>query len=558
MMNLKKNVLTHESDSIFFGILVLLLIGSITSVYSQNFGEAEVSSEFTEDAKTTSIIIQYPLDNTTLQRSTDSSGNINIVGTYSGNPSSIEARFNVGAWQVIDTNPSKGKFSGTLMNQEVGQGLLEVRFENLPRLIFSVNNIGMGDVFVVVGQSNVTGAAINFQTPNSTNQYVSTEFSTENQYFETEFSTVSLSPIWRIHQDYSVFPLVANYIIQNEGVPVGFIKTGIASSTIDLWTKNNKGFRGMIQTIDEATNGTMNISAILFFQGENNTFYVPSLPFGNYNDYKIKLAEFNSNSLNNTQAKKILIGQIGQIFDGTRCCIDEIRQAQQESWNDYKIGSGPVTYDIGPHDDGIHFMADRELQVLAERWWVSIAHNLYETENVRGPQIQNIELVTSKYLILTFDKDVLIADWNGNVGLKAKGFKISNGDHWLNDSNIVKTTVNKNEVRIILNEPISTYATLSYASGNLGNGEYTIRDASKYGLPAEPIFSYMFFYDNQNFMETYLPSPLQQLKDGIPQTHVICKNWFVLTKNISGDSVVCVTPQTQEKLLEYGWIDLEN
>ena len=81
MMNLKKNILTHESDSIFFGILVLLLIGSITSVYSQNFGEAEVSSEFTEDAKTTSIIIQYPLDNTTLQRSTDSSGNINIVGT---------------------------------------------------------------------------------------------------------------------------------------------------------------------------------------------------------------------------------------------------------------------------------------------------------------------------------------------------------------------------------------------------------------------------------------------------------------------------------------------
>ena len=59
-------------------------------------------------------------------------------------------------------------------------------------------------------------------------------------------------------------------------------------------------------------------------------------------------------------------------------------------------------------------------------------------------------------------------------------------------------------------------------------------------------------------METHLPSPLQQLKDGIPQTHVTCKNWFVLTKNISGDSVVCVTPQTQEKLLEHGWIDLEN
>ena len=241
------------------------------------------------------------------------------------------------------------------------------------------------------------------------------------------------------------------------------------------------------------------------------------------------------------------------MFDYDSRGIDDIRQAQQESWDDYKIGFGPVTYDIGPHDDGVHFTTDKELQVLAERWWVSIAHNIYEKENARGPQIQNIELAAPNSLILTFDKDVSIADWKGEISQKAKGFKIRNGDRLLDDSNIIKTNIDKNKVEIILNESISMYATLSYASGNLGKGEHIIRDSSKYELPAEPIFLYMLFYDNQNFGKTNIPSPLKQLNDGIPQTHVTCKNWLVLIKNMSRDSVACVTPQTQEKLLERAW-----
>ena len=441
-------------------------------------------SAFAEDIKTPSISIQYPLNNAILQRSTESSGNIPIVGTYFGNPSSIEARFNAGAWQIIDTNPSKKEFSGTLTNQKVGQGLLEIRFENASHTIFYVNNVGIGDVFVIAGQSNAAGAANKLQSLDPTNPY---------------FSTAFLKHTWYIYDSWSVFTLVANYIIQNEEIPVGFIETAVNSSDIDFWTENNEGFREMIQSIHEATNGSMNISGVLFFQGESNSRYTSSLPFGNYNDYKIKLANFTSNSLNNTQAKKILVGQIGQVFDYDSRGIDDIRQAQQESWDDYKIGFGPVTYDIGPHDDGVHFTTDKELQVLAERWWVSIAHNIYEKENARGPQIQNIELAAPNSLILTFDKDVSIADWKGEISQKAKGFKIRNGDRLLDDSNIIKTNIDKNKVEIILNESISMYATLSYASGNLGKGEHIIRDSSKYELPAEPIFLYMLFYDNQNF-----------------------------------------------------------
>jgi len=58
-------------------------------------------------------------------------------------------------------------------------------------------------------------------------------------------------------------------------------------------------------------------------------------------------------------------------------------------------------------------------------------------------------------------------------------------------------------------------------------------------------------------MKSHIPTPLQQLKDDIPQTHVICKNWLVPIKNISKDVVTCVTPSTFEKLIERNWVNID-
>jgi len=55
---------------------------------------------------------------------------------------------------AIDTSPSGWTFSGTLLSQNQGQGTLIVRHSNDTSLSWSVDNVGIGDIFIISGQSN--------------------------------------------------------------------------------------------------------------------------------------------------------------------------------------------------------------------------------------------------------------------------------------------------------------------------------------------------------------------------------------------------------------------
>ena len=71
----------------------------------------------------------------------------------------MEARFNGGAWADIDTTDVDGAFSGTLADQAEGQGSVEVRRKNDATSAASVAYVGVGDIFVIGGQSNAEGYA---------------------------------------------------------------------------------------------------------------------------------------------------------------------------------------------------------------------------------------------------------------------------------------------------------------------------------------------------------------------------------------------------------------
>jgi len=55
----------------------------------------------------------------------------------------------------------------------------------------------------------------------------------------------------------------------------------------------------------------------------------------------------------------------------------------------------------------------------------------------------------------------------------------------------------------------------------------------------------------QNYSLTL--SPLMQLKRGVLPEFVACSDGFILVKKISENSVACVRPQTEQKLVERGW-----
>lgn len=162
---------------------------------------------------------------------TTNTGNIAITGTYSGStvPSSIEARWNGGAWTVIDAAPTGGAFSGTLSGLTSGNGTLEVRYSNATTVTDSVDNVAIGAKFLFWGQSNFSGRANNAQTYSGTAGYFHKYTVTNNlwQQGADPFDTDTASG--------SLFPLLANYLVAQIGVPVAFIGVAAGSTALSQW-----------------------------------------------------------------------------------------------------------------------------------------------------------------------------------------------------------------------------------------------------------------------------------------------------------------------------------
>ena len=108
------------------------------------------------------ISITSPKTYQTYQRDENGQADISMSGTYTGTPTAIEAQFNGGGWSTIDASPSGGSFSGAFSSQS-GQGTLKVHFTNDHAVTASVTSVGIGDVFLVAGQSSASGRGINSQ-----------------------------------------------------------------------------------------------------------------------------------------------------------------------------------------------------------------------------------------------------------------------------------------------------------------------------------------------------------------------------------------------------------
>ncbi|MGR3809671.1 NPCBM/NEW2 domain-containing protein [Jiulongibacter sp. NS-SX5] len=113
--------------------------------------------------------IDLPINKSVFQRNSAGQATINIAGSYSTKViSSVQARlvtpgtstpisgFN---WTIIDDNPVKGNYYGQLTNVPQGWYTLEVRTVKSGTVISSssISRVGVGDVFLIFGQSNAQG-----------------------------------------------------------------------------------------------------------------------------------------------------------------------------------------------------------------------------------------------------------------------------------------------------------------------------------------------------------------------------------------------------------------
>lgn len=434
------------------------------------------------------IEVAYPKDFTLIQRDTATMGEITIAGMATSGITTLEASY-AGAPFVEFASGVNGLFEGTLA-APVGAGDLIVRDADDPLDEFFVGTVGVGDLFVVAGQSNALGRGFTLNSVTTFSQ-IASMYRTDDQWGE-------LADPAHVGAQGSVWPILADYIIDSQAVPVGFITTAVGGSLIDTWRQGGANHLNMMQQVSEATYGSMKVKAMLFLQGASDMRQDQGA-MGEYSSYRLDLESAAEQFLLATQhAEVVVVGQ-SNIFKhptSNRQTVDAIRTAQQDCWEEVAgIVAGPVTYDVGLAD-GAHFRTDSQIGAVAARWWAAIRSSVYGNGAERGPRLQSVELVESpegrtnilRFTFAASTNRLQVKDYRGVEGAFA-GIRVEDGQVTLTASNIVRLALSGTELSIKFDTTLTANALVSYGSYDDGLAVPVLRDTSSFELPVETFSS---------------------------------------------------------------------
>jgi len=214
------------------------------------------------------------------QRNGSNQASVRMTGTYSGTPTSIEYRFAGGAWGTLVASPTGGAFDATVALTGPAQGNLEVRFSNATTVTAALANVGVGDVYMVGGQSNNVGMSSVFVAPVAPSGagagWVATEFSKANAWrpnVETSGQPFDDRTGSAYPSVYTAATVLGSYFgrlatrAMAAGVPVAFVPCAMGSTTIAAWASGSALYTTMLarQAIVGAVKG------LIWYQGEADT-----------------------------------------------------------------------------------------------------------------------------------------------------------------------------------------------------------------------------------------------------------------------------------------------
>jgi hypothetical protein len=169
----------------------------------------------------------------------------------------------------------------------------------------------------------------------------------------------------------------------------------------------------------------------------------------------------------------LLVGQIHHNGGST----DAIREAQAGSWANADIYPGPVTYDMGPLVDDLHFQTDVEAATLADRWWAAIDEALFDGWAGIPPSVVSA-VVRGTAVTLLYDRDLEVA---ANYGAGVWAF--DDDGVILVGTSAVKVG-NREVVLTLASAPVTSSMTLVLGLGTSAQGEDVPRGLG--GQPALP------------------------------------------------------------------------
>lgn len=336
-----------------FWLLVSLLLLGGTSWSAEAQGELTLTS---------------PVAFQVVQRH-NGTGNIPIAGSASA-AGTVEARFNSGAWQAIAT-VSGGTFAGSLASQPQGQGSVEVRLAETPDVIVSVAPVGIGDVFIVAGQSNASGRGTNPQPVSHPalkagvfgNDYVWHELTDPVDSNANRLDEVSID----LEAAGSVWTLVATQLMNARNVPVAFVPAARGGSSISDWLPGSDRFNRATLYGSMAFRARLTgARAILWWQGETDA--LEGMSGEVYGAQFRQFADAVGADLGIPVIASLIHNSMGIPDDAEAVVRRAVVDAAGGNGN---IWLGPDLSDLAS-DDPYHLQSDANLQTAANRWWQAL------------------------------------------------------------------------------------------------------------------------------------------------------------------------------------------
>jgi Carbohydrate esterase, sialic acid-specific acetylesterase len=434
------------------------------------------------------ISLTYPKNRMVFQRNAFNVANLYLEGTIIGQAEMVQARLSTldqagnpkipletSNWANIAA-PQNGVFSGALFNQNAGWYSLEVRYLNQGQAIdtSAAIKVGVGEVFVIAGQSNATGQ-IPFRDPaifaptndgvNCINLMDTLNTTPPEMVFSHLQSNSNISPIGVTAWCWGVF---GEQVANNWNVPVLVFNTARGNTSIFDWRASANGgtdicgckpYDQLKKVLDNYTSKT-GIRAILWHQGESD--------FGNFEGaglgpevYKSNLKQVIDKSRADFQNNiSWVVAKVSRVQDYTSARVTGGQQMIVDSAN-YNTYLGPLSDNIQPSAaerdvGGVHFWG-QGLTDLGNSWFDSVNNYLFITNST--PQNGKFSIIgcSSKKSGNWADSTT----WSGG--------RVPN----LNDDVIISanTTVILNEIGHLKNLTLVGELQLGAAGGELKFGE---------------------------------------------------------------------------------------
>jgi alpha-N-arabinofuranosidase len=387
------------------------------------------------------LTITAPLDYQVVQRETRDKGTITLQGRVAGadvKELSIEARMVIsgkaGNWESLKGTFAGDQFFATTISPAGGWHRLEVRVSDKNALIAqaAVEHVGVGEVFVVAGQSN---SANHGEETQSSTSGMATTFDGER---------------WQPCKDPqpgasgtggSFLPPFGDAMSERLGVPIGFVACGTGATSVrewlpkgskfpnpptitnrvqqlsdGLWESKGEAYGRLVERMKQM--GPHGLRAVLWHQGEsdaNQTDPARTLPGKLYREYLEKVIRESQAAIG--WQVPWFVAQVSYHVPGDETSPD-IRAAQASLWTDGIALAGPDTdalkgalRDMG--GKGVHF-SGAGLRAHAASWVEKVAPWLEESVGITPLLVvQDLTATTNLLPNASFENasDAGVQDW---------------------------------------------------------------------------------------------------------------------------------------------------